>query len=576
MNILGISALDSDASVALFVDGKLRFALAEERISRQKLHRGFPGHALREVLDAAGLAPSDVDVVAYPFSPWPKESWQIIAGLLRDLPATLVSGLPIRSRVVHLGRYFQWAKEAVTYHRRFHRELDRELAALGLLEKKEIIEHHEAHAASAFYTSGFPDALLATVDWYGSGLAGSISTATAESGVRRLQNIPFPHSMGMFYAQVTAALGFKPNRHEGKIVGLAAYADPAELIDQLMARFVTRPGTFGMKSAFDNRLARRLARDHSRESVSAAYQAALERVVTDFVAHHVRETGMKRVGLAGGVFANVKLNQRIHEIPGVEEIYVHPGMGDGGTGMGAALAALMRRDRVRPFRLENAFLAPAPERSEIEALLDAEGVRWERMADPAERIAELLAGNNVVARCAGAMEYGPRALGNRSILYPAVDPTVNDWLNERLGRSEFMPFAPATLIEEAERCYLGLAGAEYTAEFMTITFDCTEYMKQASPAAVHVDGTARPQLLHPERNPGFHGIVKAYQARTGIPTVINTSFNMHEEPIVKTAADALRAFREGRLPYLVLDDILVCGDESESAPEVASAGEARS
>lgn len=144
MNVLGISALDNDATVALFVDGRLRHAMAEERISRRKLHRGFPGRALREVLDAAGLAPADVDVVAYPFSPWPKEARQIVAGFLRELPATLTSGLPLRSRVVHLGRYAQWVREAVGAHRRFHRELDRELAALGLLEKKEIIEHHEA------------------------------------------------------------------------------------------------------------------------------------------------------------------------------------------------------------------------------------------------------------------------------------------------------------------------------------------------------------------------------------------------------------------------------------------------
>jgi len=168
----------------------------------------------------------------------------------------------------------------------------------------------------------------------------------------------------------------------------------------------------------------------------------------------------------------------------------------------------------------------------------------------------------VVARYAGAMEYGPRALGNPSILYPATDPDVNDWLNTRLGRSEFMPFAPATLIEEAHRCYLNHEGAEHTAEFMTITFNCTDFMKKASPAAVHVDGTARPQLLHPDRNPGFHDILKAYFYRTGIPTIINTSFNMHEEPIVKTPADALRAFRLGQLPYLVLDDYLVTRDSS--------------
>ncbi len=569
MNILGISALDNDANAALVVDDRLVFAMGEERISRKKLHKGFPGAAVKELLDRAGLKPSDIDVVAYPFSPWPREGRQILGAYLRELGPTLFSGLPLKSKLVHILRHGRWTRDSILAHRRFHTELDRELRALGLLEKKEIIEHHEAHAAGTFYTSNYPDALVITVDWYGSGLAGSVSLADAEKGVRRIKDIPFPHSMGMFYAEVTEGLGFRMNRHEGKVVGLAAYAEPGEILDRVLARFHRTPGDFRFRCAFDNRFTQELCRNFSREQVASAYQTVLESVVTDFVAHHVRETGMKRVALAGGVFANVKLNQRIYEIPGVESVYVHPGMGDGGTGMGAALAALMKRGRVRPFRLENAFLAPPAPEGEIEALLEAEGVEFERMANPADRIAELLQGNNVVARYAGAMEYGPRALGNRSILYPATDPDVNDWLNKRLGRSEFMPFAPATLIEEAHRCYLNHAGAEYTAEFMTITFDCTDFMKEKSPAAVHVDGTARPQLLHPDHNPGFYDILKAYYERTGIPTVINTSFNMHEEPIVKTPADALRAFRLGRLPYLVLDDLLVSGDAGDRVGETA-------
>ncbi|HEY8505779.1 MAG TPA: carbamoyltransferase C-terminal domain-containing protein, partial [Gemmataceae bacterium] len=161
-----------------------------------------------------------------------------------------------------------------------------------------------------------------------------------------------------------------------------------------------------------------------------------------------------------------------------------------------------------------------------------------------------------VARFDGRMEYGPRALGNRSILYPAGDPEVNQWLNKQLGRTEFMPFAPAALAEEAGRLFANLSGCEKTAEFMTITFDCTAEMKRACPAAVHVDGTARPQLVRPETNPGFYRILKAYHARTGIPAVINTSFNMHEEPIVCTPADAVRAFLQGNIDYLAIGPFL--------------------
>jgi carbamoyltransferase len=155
------------------------------------------------------------------------------------------------------------------------------------------------------------------------------------------------------------------------------------------------------------------------------------------------------------------------------------------------------------------------------------------------------------------MEYGPRALGNRSVLYPAREPEVNQWLNKQLGRTEFMPFAPACLAEEAPRLFKNLSGCEKTAEFMTITFDCTDEMKQHSPAAVHVDGTARPQLVRPDRNPSFYRVLKAYHARTGIPVLINTSFNMHEEPIIGSPADAVRAFLLGNLDYLAAGPFLV-------------------
>jgi carbamoyltransferase len=172
-------------------------------------------------------------------------------------------------------------------------------------------------------------------------------------------------------------------------------------------------------------------------------------------------------------------------------------------------------------------------------------------------IASLLVQGKVIARFNGRMEYGPRALGNRSILYEAKEPEVNQWLNQRLGRTEFMPFAPATLFEHRHDCYQNIDGADHAAQFMTITFDCTDRMKRQSPAAVHVDGTARPQLVTRESNPSFYGVLTEYHKRTGIPTLINTSFNMHEEPIVCSPEDAIKAFLVGRLDYLAIGNFLV-------------------
>jgi carbamoyltransferase len=193
--------------------------------------------------------------------------------------------------------------------------------------------------------------------------------------------------------------------------------------------------------------------------------------------------------------------------------------------------------------------------------LRTSGYRHARHNDIEQRVAGLIADGHVVARCDGPMEFGPRALGSRSILYKATEPDVNQWLNDRLGRSEFMPFAPATRIEDAADCYKGIDGGLEAAQYMTMTFDCTDLMRSESPAAVHVDGSARPQIIWREQYPGFHGIITEYKKLTGCRSVINTSFNMHEEPIVRTAEDAVRAFAAGRLPYLALGNFLVENNE---------------
>jgi carbamoyltransferase len=308
---------------------------------------------------------------------------------------------------------------------------------------------------------------------------------------------------------------------------------------------------------FDRRYVMDLARRHSREELAAAWQHTLETVLVRYVRHHLGRHRVDKVALAGGVAANVKLNQRLGEIPGVSRVFVYPAMSDCGTGAGAAMAIQAASGGLRSTRLRDVFLGPAFAKRDVEAALAGRGLRTRPLGDPAEEIADLLAQGKTVARCAGRMEYGPRALGNRSILYQAGDPRANRWLNEKLRRTEFMPFAPATLTEEAHRCYLNLDVAADAARFMTITYDCTDFMKQASPAAVHVDGTARPQLVDRETNPSFHAILAAYHRRTRIPSVLNTSFNIHEEPIVCSPTDAVATFLAGDLDYLVLEDLLV-------------------
>jgi carbamoyltransferase len=558
--ILGISPLDKDATACLYVDGKWT-AIAEERLSRIKLHAGFPKHAVAELWRRTGLRPEDVQRVVYAFMPWWMEGGRMIDGYLRDLFFTLTNGSPWDARLRHLKVYAKWCNDSIVDHRKYHHELMRELGSLGLDRNLTRIEHHASHAAAAYLTSGFDHALALTLDWYGGGLSGSVNLCTPE-GIQRLHDFRYPHSLGLFYAQVTSALGFKASQHEGKIVGLAAYGDRHVLGPEVLKRLLCKAGEFRYRSGMDPSYAQNLVQRFPREHVAAAYQHALEVVACEIASHWLRETGLQDVALAGGVAANVKLNQRIADLRGVRRIFVYPNMGDGGTDVGAVLAFLFGQGEVESKEWETCYLGPDFTEEQMEVAIRAGGLQASRSENPAPDVAKLLAAGNVVARFADAMEYGPRALGNRSILSSATDPEVNIWLNRRLGRTEFMPFAPVTLYEHCRERYLDIDRILLPARFMTITCECTDLMKRESPAAVHVDGTARPQIIRREDNPGFYAIVEEYYGLTGIPTLINTSFNMHEEPIVCTPEDAVRAFLEGNLDYLSMGPFLV-GAESK-------------
>jgi carbamoyltransferase len=560
---LGLSPLDKDATACLYVDGRWT-AIAEERLSRIKLHAGFPQRAVAELLRCSGIRPADIQHVVYAFMPWWVEGSRIVGGYLRDLPFTATNGTSWKAKLRHLREYRQWCRRSVREHRKYHRELVRELRSLGLDRKLTRIEHHASHASSAFLTSGFEEALALTLDWYGGGLSGSVSRCTAQ-GIVPLREFRYPHSLGLFYAQVTSALGFKTSRHEGKIVGLAAYGDSGVLGPALLERFVFDNGDLRYRSGMDPWVARDLAQRFPREHIAAGYQHALEVLACEMVTHWTARTGLRDVVLAGGVAANVKMNQRIADLAGVRRISVHPNMGDGGTAMGAILAFLSARGEVESEELATCYLGPAFSEERMEAAMRAAGLKPVRSRSVAEDVAESLADGKVVARFGGAMEYGPRALGNRSILSAATDPGINFWLNERLGRSEFMPFAPVTLFEHRQARYVGIDKSLAAARFMTVTCECTDLMKKESPAAVHVDGTARPQILCREDNPEFYEIVEAYCRITGIPTLINTSFNMHEEPIVCTPEDAVRAFLDGKLDCLSMGPFLARRKSEEDA-----------
>lgn len=605
MKVLGVSPLDKDSTVSVVEDGRVVYAAAEERFSRVKLQSGFPARALEHAIEKCELSPDSIDRVAYPFFDWRHEA-QLLTQNIEDETAFLSSTpprstcaqtsdalrrVPERSEPIYglgepnelmakspMHRWFYkrvgqesrlsrhvarsklcaWGRSSIKHHQIWQTDLEQHLQRFGLSDKLKRYDHHLAHTANAYYASGFDRALVVTLDGYGSGLAGSISIGEGPS-IRRIHAQSYPHSLGTFYESVTSALGYKAGRHEGKIVGLAAYGDPEVLTKLVLGRFRESPGEFAFTESNNVYFPRYLATEFPKIDIAAAYQRALEIVATHYVRYYVEQTGIENIALSGGVVANVKLNQRIFEIPGVSRIFIYPNMGDGGTGTGAAFLA-GRRDfepDERRVSYENVYFGPEYSERRIERALREAGLEFEHLTPIEPAIARLIHQGRVVARFNGRMEYGPRALGNRSILYRATEPEVNQWLNRRLGRTEFMPFAPATLYEARHRCYENIDGAEHAAEFMTITFDCTDYMKRASPAAVHIDGTARPQLVRKEANPSFHAVLHAYHELSGIPSIINTSFNMHEEPIVNSPEDSIRAFLMGHLDYLAIGNFLI-------------------
>ena len=569
MIVLGIHYETHDSGAALIKDGKILCAVNEERLSRKKYDKAAPIRSIHACLELAGLSVADLDVVAFTGYHQPKAWFHYMTW-------------EVHNRRLKHGWLFPFKRSPYRLlgFRRNRRSL-KKLAEVkrslkGFRGKYTRFGHEHCHVAGAYWTSGMADPVMIVAE--GSGWDRTSSVAVRENGGwREIGFSNWPHSPGYYYDCVTNVLGFTSPWHAGKITGLAAYGDPETCIDHVRPlmwhdnlRIGVHPNVYRWIQHY--RVHRDLPpelKPYSREDISAAFQLRLEEVLVELVVEAVKQTGKRQVALAGGTFANVKLNQRILALDGVDEIFVHPGMSDIGVAMGAALDAYAAEQaNFKPFRLDHVYFGPSFSDEEVKRALDSAGLAHQyHPGKMAEVVAEKLAEGAVVGRFAGRMEYGPRALGNRSILYTPTDPTVNDWLNQRLQRTEFMPFAPSCLFEERQQLFTDIAGSEYTAEFMTITYDCTEFAKQNVPAVVHVDGTARPQFVTAKSNPGYHELLKAFYARTGLPCFVNTSFNMHEEPIVCTPDDAILAFQQSRLDYLAIENYLVPLPEALHVPK---------
>ena len=394
----------------------------------------------------------------------------------------------------------------------------------GITAPVRYYDHHYCHATSAYYTSNYDKALVVTLDGGGDGLSGSVYQGD-NGRLTRLSAVDSFNSLGNFYSYITHLCGFKAESHEGKITGLAALGKPTYI--DILREFVSyaNPGQIQYSVPMYHRsalkqIASRLPVDFDKADLAASVQLLLEEIGIQFIRFWLRKTGIRSIAVAGGVFSNVKFNQRVHELDEVDNFFVHPAMDDSGLAVGGAFAALAEEPGTDPRRLlqrlKNVYFGTSYGDDEIRQSHRSVRLRCHTMNPKiTDVIARLLAEGRVVARFTGKMEYGPRALGHRSILYQTTDPSINDWLNAHLLRTEFMPFAPATLQEYADECFDGLDGARDSARYMTITFNCTEKMRAQSPGVVHVDGTARPQILDPETAPDFYQIASGLSQTHG-------------------------------------------------------------
>jgi carbamoyltransferase len=570
--ILGLNAFHGDAAAALVIDGELMNAVEEERLNRVKHCAGFPELAARWCLEDSGLDPRELDHVAIGRDPRANIGAKVIRTILtRPSPRYVMERFRNATKV---------------------RDVKTQVAeALGvnpeaLRADVHNVEHHLAHAASAFFVSPFDEAAVLTLDGFGD-FASSMLCHGHDNTLEVLDRVLFPHSLGIFYTAVTQWLGFPKYGDEGKVMGLAPYGDPEHFLDG-MRDLVKLDGdgfeleldffvhhkegvdmtwdeqtpTIGrlfsdrMEEAFGPAREPRSELTQAHRDVAAALQRMLEEAYLHLVRAAHRRTGSKNLCLAGGVALNAVANGRIRPETEVDGVYVQPAAGDSGIAVGAAFYVWNQElGQPRSFVMEHAYTGPEFGEAEADAAIRAAGFDPERLDDDAlfAYVAERIAEGDVVGWFQGRMEFGPRALGNRSIVTDPRRDDMKDILNARIKHREpFRPFAPSLLAESAGEWF----EQDYTSPFMVLVYKTREDKRDKIPAVNHVDDTGRLQTVEERVSPRYYRLIKAFGDRTGVPIVLNTSFN-ENEPIVMTPEHAIETFAKTKMDLLVLGNLVV-------------------
>jgi len=555
MLILGI--VNEDVSGACIVNNnEIVAAASEERFTRVKNDSTWPSQSIEYVLSQQNIELSDVDYIAYGWSADFNSGKHLLMFFDRVVEETLNNPGSIeifRKRVeIEINRDAEVRGQFLDFIRKYN------------LESKTIyLDHHECHALSAFACSPFDKSLVLTADGRGDYQSFTVSVFdnSKYEVIHRSSSID---SLGFFYARITALLGFRVNRHEGKITGLAAYGDPSrylplmeKMISYKNGRIISHTGPYYRPwlhdAVFSNELTQ-IINEAKREDIAAAAQKHLENIVVNMAEYYLKITGLKHVCMSGGVFANVSLNKKVFDIPQVENVFIQPHMSDGGLALGAAAGAAYNLSGNK-VHMDSMYLGPEFSDDSIASYLNEQEFTVKKLKNNDSKIDSAIRAikdNKVVGWFQDRMEHGPRALCHRSIMYHCNDKSVNKWLNDRMLRTEFMPFAPATAVELAPKCYKKWDPGHISSYYMTITYDCYEEMINNCPAAVHIDGTARPQVISEITEPTVHKLLLKWHEETGGLSLINTSFNKHEEPIVCSPYDAVQALRENMVDVLII------------------------
>lgn len=596
MRILGLSAFGHDSAAVLVEDGSVIAAAQEERFTRRKGEGGFPARAIEAVLAVAGLPLTAVDRVAFHERPWRRAD-----RLLRDWAAAAEPGwrradLPDSVR------------QALGARRRLAAELEAMAPGLAWAQRLEFVPHHLSHAASAFYPSPFERAAVLTLDGAGEWTASSLAVGDGGS-LRLLEQTRWPHSIGLLYSTATQCAGFRPDSGEYKLMGLAPYGEPrfVRTLREQVVRLGEDGGIELERACFDRSGGARLwtprwealfggpprlpeaALTQRELDLAASVQALTEEIVLRLARHARHRSDERRLCLAGSVALNCVANGRLLRAGIFDEIWIQPAAGDAGGALGAALAlahgagGALRRP-VTPDGMRGAFLGPAYAQAEVETRLRALGACFTVLDDEAllDACAAALERGEALGWHQGRMEFGPRALGARSILADARAPTMQRTLNLKVKfRESFRPFAPAVLAEEAAHWF----ELDRPSPYMLVVADVHPRLRRplsaadharaglerlgvprsTLPGVTHVDLSARVQTVHADTQPRLHALLRRFAARTGCAVLVNTSFNVRGEPIVCTPEDALRCFMGSGIEWLAVGNCLLRKAEQDRA-----------